>query len=124
MIRKGRFKYHAMHGHAPLLYDVEADPDERVNLAEDPGHAVVRRELEAELESGWDPVDLDARVRESQVRRRLIRRAMGGRIGWDYIAREGDDRRFVRAARVDSTKRRSRFPPVAEVPPDRPRSRR
>ena len=124
MIRKGRFKYHAIHGHAPLLYDVEADPDERVNLAEDAEHADVRRELEAELESGWDPVDLDGRVRESQRRRRLIRQAMGGRIGWDYIAREGDDRRFVRAARVDSTKRRSRFPPVAEVSPDRPRSQR
>ena len=80
------------------------------------------RTLEAELESGWAPADLDAQVRESQRWRRLIRQAMSGRTGWDFIARDGDDRRFVRAALVDSTKRRSRFPLVEEALPDRPRS--
>ena len=80
-----------------------------------------RRALEAELTAGWDPDELDVRVRESQRRRRLIARANGGRERWDYIAREGDDRRFVRASLVDSTKRASRFPPVDEVPPDHPR---
>ena len=83
--------------------------------------ADIRRALETELASGWDPAELDARVRESQRRRRLIRKAMSGRTGWDFIAREGDDKRFVRAALVDSTKRRSRFPAVEEVAPDRPR---
>ena len=122
MIRKGRFKYIRVHGHASSLYDLEADPDEVDDLSDDPAYADIRRALEAELAAGWDPDGLDARVRESQRRRRLIARANNGKECWDYIAREGDDRRFVRANLVDSTKRASRFPPADEVPPDRPRN--
>ena len=87
----------------------------------DPEYADVRAALEAELKAGWDADDLDARIRESQRTRRLIAEAMKGGTGWDYMARDDDDRRFVRAALVDSTKRRSRFPEVAEIPPDQPR---
>jgi choline-sulfatase len=121
MIRKGQYKYHYIHGHAPLLFDMEADPDELNNLAEDPEFAGIREALESELKIGWDADELDARIRESQKTRRLIAKAMQGGTGWDYMVRSDDDRRFVRAALVDSTKRRSRFPEVAEIPPDRPR---
>jgi choline-sulfatase len=121
MIRKGRFKFHYIHGHAPMLYDVEADPDEIIDLAGDPAFADICRSLEAELKIGWDPDELDVKIRESQRRRRLVAQANGGREAWDYIARDGDDKRYVRANRVDSTKRVSRFPPVDEILPDRPR---
>lgn len=122
MIRKGKFKYIYIHGHAPLLYDLEGDPDEVNSLAEEPAYADVHQTLEAELKLDWNPDELDVRIRESQRRRRLIARANGGRERWDYMAREGDDKRFVRANLVDSTKRLSRFPRVDEVPPDRPRA--
>ena len=69
----------------------------------------------------YDPIELDSQVRESQHRRRLIDRANGTDVCWDYIVREGDHKRFVRAALVDSTKRRNRYPFVDEVLPDHPR---
>ncbi|MEM6848676.1 MAG: sulfatase, partial [Pseudomonadota bacterium] len=39
----------------PLLFDLDADPDELVNLAADPTYAAVREALHAELTAGWDP---------------------------------------------------------------------
>ena len=121
MIRKGKFKYTYIHGHSPLLYDLETDPDELKNLAEHPAYAETCRFREAELMVDWDPDELDESIRRSQRRRRLVAEANAGRERWDYLAREGDDQRFVRANRVDSTKRNSRFPMIEEVLPDRPR---
>jgi hypothetical protein len=38
MVRSGRFKLVYYHGLAPQLFDLAADPDELVDLAEEPGH--------------------------------------------------------------------------------------
>jgi len=119
MIRKGNFKYHYIHGHPPLLFDMNNDPQELKNLAEEQEYAKIKEELEKELKKNWDPDTLDMEVRESQRRRRLIASANGGRVGWDYIAREGDEKRFVRAGLVDATKRQSRFPLVKEITPNK-----
>ena len=118
MIREGRYKLHYIHGHEPLLYDMDEDPDERHNLADDPAFADLRARLEAKLKKNYDPDDVDRRVRESQRRRFLIAGATKGRAMWDYVARPGDESRYVRNARVDDTKGRSRFPAVDPVPPD------
>jgi choline-sulfatase len=50
MARRSRFKYfvHDQHG-LPVLFDLDADPDERVNLAGDPALAAVEADLAAEL---------------------------------------------------------------------------
>lgn len=53
MIRTETWKYvHRYPGGPNELYDLENDPDERVNLAEDAGYADRRRSLRGELE-GW-----------------------------------------------------------------------
>ena len=50
MIRRGNHKYfvHSQH-RTPVLFDLEDDPGERVNLAGDPGRAEVERDLSERL---------------------------------------------------------------------------
>jgi arylsulfatase A-like enzyme len=50
MVRRGKFKYirHVEHGQ-PVLFDLDADPDESVNLVDDPAYADVVADLEARL---------------------------------------------------------------------------
>ncbi len=50
MIRRGNHKYfvHAQH-RTPVLFDLEEDPGERVNLAGDPGYGEVERDLSERL---------------------------------------------------------------------------
>ena len=119
MIREGRYKLHYIHGHDPLLYDLDADPDEQEDLAADPAFADVRRRLERRLKENYDPEDVDRRVRACQRRRFLIAEATGRSPMWNYVARPGDEGRYVRNAKVDETKGRSRFPAVDSVPPDK-----
>ena len=67
MIRKGRFKYIHYVGYAPELFDLNADPLERHDLAPDPAHASLRAELEAELRALRDPEAVDARAKADQA---------------------------------------------------------
>jgi arylsulfatase len=50
MVRRGAYKYfvHAQH-RSPVLFDLERDPGERVNLAGDPRYAPIERELADDL---------------------------------------------------------------------------
>jgi len=120
MIRSGRFKLIRTHGHPDQLFDLEADPDELTNLADDQKHAETVASLRSMSGEGWVPDRLDAEVRASQKRRNIIKTAPGPADDWNHIARIGDDIRFVRADGVDATKGRLRLPRVPEVPPDWP----
>ncbi len=86
MVRKGRHKLIASRTDLPLLFDLDADPDERENLAERPDRAGVRAELESIVAEVWDVEALDRSVRESQSVRRLLSTALadGRRTAWDY----------------------------------------
>ncbi len=53
MIRTGRWKYVHSHGDLHQLYDRETDPDENVNLIDDPAHAAIAAELDARLCRDW-----------------------------------------------------------------------
>ncbi len=55
MLRKGRWKLVWFDGHPPVLFDMENDPDETANLADDPAHRGVLDELRTDLLAGWDP---------------------------------------------------------------------
>jgi len=59
MIRTGRWKYVHTDGDVAQLYDVVNDPLERVNLAADPAHAAVVRDLDARVLAGWEMPDKD-----------------------------------------------------------------
>lgn len=120
MVRKGRFKFIYTHGHPALLYDLDADPSELNNLAADAAFADVLADLSAHALTDWDPDALTARVLKSQQQRKVIKSTPGAPPQWDFIARKGDEARFVRAQGVDATKSRLRLPQVPEAPADWP----
>ena len=51
MIRTARFKYNRYIRHGEELYDLANDPDEIVNLADDPKHAKTKADLAAKLDA-------------------------------------------------------------------------
>jgi choline-sulfatase len=95
MFRRGRFKLNYSLDDPVELYDLEADPGELANLADDPRYVAVREELRAALLAHWDPVVLEQRVRQSQQERLLIRAAQAGRSVEDLA---GDTQRRWYAA--------------------------
>jgi choline-sulfatase len=69
MLRHGRWKYVYHVGYRPELFDLEGDPGETRDLAEDPAHAGVLAECEARLRSMLDPEAVNARAFADQARR-------------------------------------------------------
>jgi len=66
MIRHGRFKYIHYVGLAPMLFDLEADPHERRDLAGDPAHRETIAECERRLRTVVDPEAMDRLARADQ----------------------------------------------------------
>lgn len=60
MLRKGRWKLIEYVGFEPELYDLEADPEEAINLAARPDHADTLAQLQAEMRRICDPDAVDA----------------------------------------------------------------
>ena len=86
MLRRGERKLVYARGDGPMLFDLAADPLERINLAARDDGAAETAALVAEAEARWDLAGLRAAVLESQRRRRLVHAALTtGRIApWDY----------------------------------------
>ncbi len=60
MLRKGRYKLHYYVGFAPELFDLQEDPEELRDLAQDPEWAGVLAGMEAHLCAELDPEAVDA----------------------------------------------------------------
>jgi choline-sulfatase len=76
MLRKGRWKYHEYIGYPCELFDLAADPDERINRAGDPCCSDIVAELRGELRRIVDPAAADRQAKADQ--RALVER-FGGR---------------------------------------------
>jgi choline-sulfatase len=85
-LRYGRWKYNRCALDPDQLFDLEVDPHELVNLADDPAHRGTRAALRAKSEARWDLPRFDAEVRRSQARRLVVYEALreGGYYPWDY----------------------------------------
>ncbi len=81
-----RFKYIHVHELPPQLYDLDADPGEWHNLANDPAYATVAAGLGTRLLDGWDGAEVERRIIASQRRRAFVKRALdvGHYHPWDY----------------------------------------
>lgn len=67
MLRDGNYKLIYFAGMEPELFDLDADPDETVNLAASPEHADVLARLKARLFAICDPEEVDRRARADQA---------------------------------------------------------
>ena len=116
MIRRGRFKFIHSPADPDQLFDLSHDPGERDNLADDPACAALIADFRAEVGKRWDLAELDARVRLSQRRRRLVDAALSkGKIqAWDFQPFRKASKQYVRNSMdLDDLEAMARFPPVA-----------
>ena len=78
MIRRGSWKFCYYHGHEPQLFNLDDDPDECRDLAQDPAHADIRESLRTEVLEDWDPDwvsdAVQRRKREHDLIREWVRR--------------------------------------------------
>ena len=69
MVRENRYKLIYYVGMPRQVFDLESDPDECHNLAEDSAHAEAVRRLESALRAICDPEEIDRIARADQQRR-------------------------------------------------------
>ncbi|MEP7085303.1 MAG: sulfatase-like hydrolase/transferase [Betaproteobacteria bacterium] len=87
MVRSGRWKLIYYHGERPQLFDLEADPFERIDLAGDPAHSATREGLLARVLDGWNPEHIATRIRERRLDKDVIDQ-------WARSVRPADDFRW------------------------------
>ena len=98
MIRRGQYKYVHCDADPPLMFDLDADPNELTNIADDPGYSAVRVELEDAVRQRWNLADVDAAVRLSQKERSVVSDALlaGEQTSWDYQPQPDYSQLYVR----------------------------
>lgn len=117
MIRRGALKYIHCDPDPPQLYDLEQDPRERTNVANDPAYIKQARAFAVEVAQRWDSEALRKDVIATQKSRRALHAAMEAGAGeaWDYTPRRDATQEYVRN-HMDWTAAaaRYRYPPRKE----------
>lgn len=126
MLRIDGMKYVHCRTDPPMLFDLEKDPHELKNVANDTAYAEAAKRLKNEIDRRWNYDALEQTILASQKRRLFVQQALlkGNWTGWDHQPFIDATRAYVRGA-VDpsttATKARRRLPFVAEVAPHHPR---
>jgi choline-sulfatase len=93
MVRRDNWKYVYVHAHGEQLFDLDADPDERTNLA----GTLDTTDLRALVLEQFDPEAIARHGADSVRRRELIARAMARTpTRWDYAPQFDATKQYVR----------------------------
>jgi choline-sulfatase len=125
ILRKGPYKYVYSEPDPGMLFNVENDPGEQVNLCGNPEHAAVEQEMLADILGRWDPQEIKQDIIESQQRRHFIQGVMmsGRPAPWDYQPLRDASHQYLRSGGSPTmVKGLARFPYMEPVPPDFPRT--
>lgn len=97
-LRAGRWKYIRCTADPDLLFDLQADPDEMVNMVAQPQAAEALAVLRAESDARWDLAAYDTEVRASQARRWVVYPALrnGAYYPWDHQPLARASERYMR----------------------------
>ena len=97
-LRDGRYKFVHCEADPPMLFDLEADRLERVNLADDPAHAGLVAAFMDKIGRRGDIARFDAEGRESQARRWVVYPALrnGAYYPWDFQPLQKASERYMR----------------------------
>ncbi|MDA1261013.1 MAG: choline-sulfatase [Planctomycetota bacterium] len=125
MVRAGPHKYVFTRGLAPMLFDLESDPEELHDLAGQPQLAAVEAGLRERALANWDPEQVHAEILASQKRRTWLAQvaARSGRYpNWAYQPYVDESKRYIRGAGgagPTAVKGRARLPFVEAAQPDK-----
>lgn len=98
MIRKGRYKFISSPADPELLFDLDADPHERMNLASEADYEALVTQFQAEVRAKWDAEELTDRILASQRRRLSVQSAHGHGIPprWNHGEKPGEPVKWYR----------------------------
>jgi choline-sulfatase len=116
MIRRRQYKFIHSPADPDQLYDLGVDPGERDNLAARPEEAERVDDFRREVARRWRLDALDAEVRASQRRRRVVDAALnqGEPRAWDFQPTKDASKSYVRnTIPLDDLEAMARFPRVA-----------
>lgn len=93
MIRKGCYKFIYSQDDPALLFDLENDPNERTNLAQDPNYCELVATFQKSVEEKWNVEALTADIITSQKRRNLIVKgySSGKKPRWNHNEAADED---------------------------------
>jgi choline-sulfatase len=118
MLRQGRWKFIACETDPDQLFDLEADPHERANLATDPTLADRVAAFRAAVAARFDRATVKKAVIASQQARLTVFKALqkGNVFPWDFQPLRDASEQYTRNHRdVTATDLLSRFPPAPDV---------
>ncbi len=98
MLREGRYKLNVCPADPDQLFDLDADPNETVNLALEAAHADLYQSMRAHIDSCYDFEAFNQDVLASQKRRLVVYDALrnGNYYPWDYQPLQLASERYMR----------------------------
>ncbi|MBI3973760.1 MAG: choline-sulfatase [Chloroflexi bacterium] len=95
---KDQYKFVYVHEKPDQLFELDRDPNEWRNLANDPDYSAIAQRLRARVLDRWDPAETERQVLASQRRRAFLKDALfqGKYTPWDFQPVFDATKQFVR----------------------------